>query len=241
MKEEEAKVQQRIPITILSKYEGYLLEGDELTVHIESRVDTHRECYSQENKAERSKKKNTKVKAMELAIVRHQEKTLKMVKELALELRPKTRPKNKLRLNLKKLLNPKLNTAKVTMIDTSSSKENLESSKGKSKGKKPLTTLEESSLTQTKLSVVFLELRDEMLKEQQTEEVDASYSENKMLMDENAPDKIDTQEIPSVPSVSTKLLQEDEDIFRKLDTPWLPSEIQDTTTGKAFDSEKENL
>ena len=46
VKEEEAKVQQRSPITILSEDEGYLLEGDELTVHTESRVDTHRECYN---------------------------------------------------------------------------------------------------------------------------------------------------------------------------------------------------
>ena len=88
---------------------------------------------------------------MELATVRHQRKFLKMVKELASE----WRPKNKLRLNMKKLLNPKLNTAEVTMIDTSSSEENLESSKGKSKRKKPLKKLEESSLTQTKLSAVF--------------------------------------------------------------------------------------
>ena len=39
---------------------------------------------------------------------------------------------------MKNLLNLKLNTAGVTMIDTSSSEENLESSTGKSKGKKPL-------------------------------------------------------------------------------------------------------
>ena len=38
---------------------------------------------------------------------------------------------------MKKLLNPKLNIVEVTKIDTSSSEENLESSKGKSKGKKP--------------------------------------------------------------------------------------------------------
>ena len=80
VKEEEAKVQQRSPITILSEDEGYFLEGHELTVHTESRVDTHREWYSQEDKAKRSKKKKTKVKAMELATVRHQEKTLNMVK-----------------------------------------------------------------------------------------------------------------------------------------------------------------
>ena len=103
---------------------------------------------------------------MELFTVRHQGKNLKMVKDLAPGWRPKTRSKNKLRMNMKKLLNPKLNTAEVTMIDTSSLEENLESSKGKSKGKKPLKTVKESSLTQTKLSAVFLELREEMLKEQ---------------------------------------------------------------------------
>ena len=178
---------------------------------------------------------------MEFATVIHQGKTLKMVGELAPGRRPKTRPKNKLRLNMKKLLNPKLNKEEVTMIDTSSSDENLESRKGKSKGKKPLKTIKESNLTETKLSAVFLELRGEMLKEQQKEEMEAYYSENKLVMDENAPDETDNQENPSVPGVSTELLHEDEDIVRKLNIPWLPSELQNITAGKAFDSKKENL
>ena len=67
---------------------------------------------------------------------------------------------------MKKPLNPKLNTEKVTVLDSSSSDEKLESSKGKRKGNKPLKIVEESSLTETKLSAVFLELRGEMLKEQ---------------------------------------------------------------------------
>ena len=67
---------------------------------------------------------------------------------------------------MKKLLNPKLNTEVVTMIDISSSDEKIKSSKGKSKGKKPLKIVEESNLSETKLSAVFLELRGEMLKEQ---------------------------------------------------------------------------
>ena len=138
---------------------------------------------------------------------------------------------------MKKLLNPKLNTEEVTMIDTSSLDEKIESSKGK----KPLKTVEESSLTETKLSAVFLELRDEMLKEQQKEEMEASYSENKLLMDENAPDETNNQENPSVQDVTTELLPEDEDIFRKLNIPWFPSELLNTTAGKDFDSEKENL
>ena len=60
-------------------------------------------------------------------------------------------------------------------------------------------------------------------------------------MDENAPTEADNQENPSVHETSTELLPEDEEIFKKLNIPWLPSELQGTTGGKAFDSEKENL
>ena len=67
---------------------------------------------------------------------------------------------------MKKLLNPKLNTEEVTVLDTSSLDENIEFRKGDCKGKKALKSAEESSLTDTKLSAVFLELRGEMLKEQ---------------------------------------------------------------------------
>ena len=92
---------------------------------------------------------------------------------------------------MKKLLNPKLNTEKVTVLDSSSSDEKLESSKGNKKGKKPLKTEEESSLTQTKLSTVFLEIRGKLLKEQQKDETEMSYLGNKLLMDENAPNETD--------------------------------------------------
>ena len=67
------------------------------------------------------------------------------------------------------------------------------------------------------------------------------YSENKLLRDENAPAETDNQENPSVHDISTELLPEDEEIFRKLNIPWLPSELQNTTGSKAFDSKKENL
>ena len=43
------------------------------------------------------------------------------------------------------------------------------------------------------MAAMFLELRGEMLKEQQKEEMKASYSENKLVMDENAPDKADNR------------------------------------------------
>ena len=60
-------------------------------------------------------------------------------------------------------------------------------------------------------------------------------------MDENAPVETDNQEKPSVHDTSTELLHEDEEIFRKLNIPWLPSELQSTIGSKAFDSERENL
>ena len=41
--------------------------------------------------------------------------------------------------------------------------------------------------------------------------------------------------------MSSKLLPEDENIFKKLNIPWLPNELQNEAVGKAFDSEKENL
>ena len=134
VKEEDAKVQPRSPITILSEDEGYFLEGDEVTISAKSRVGTHRKFYSEEEKTVRPKKNKIKVK--EFSIVIHQGKTLKMVGEFAPGWRPKTRSKNKLRLNMKKLLNPKLNTEEVTVLDNSSSDEKLESRKRNNKGKK---------------------------------------------------------------------------------------------------------
>ena len=109
------------------------------------------------------------------------------------------------------------------------------------KGKKPLKSAEEASLTETKLLAVFLELRSEILKEQQKKQVEVSHSEDQQLIDETTPTEAANQENPMVHGVSSELFPEDEDIFRKLDIPWLPSEIQDTTTRKAFDSDMENL
>ena len=116
--EENTKVQQRSPITILSEDEGYLLEGDELTVSAETRVGTHRKFYSQEDKTVMPKKKKIKVK--EFASIMHQGKSLNMVGEFSPGWRPKNRSKKKLMLNMKRLLNPKLNTEEVTMLDNSS-------------------------------------------------------------------------------------------------------------------------
>ena len=49
-----------------------------------------------------------------------------MLGEVGVDWRPKTRPKNKLRLNMKKLLNPKLAQGKITILEDSSSQEDVE-------------------------------------------------------------------------------------------------------------------
>ena len=77
-----------------------MLEGDEFIVKTETKVGSCRDFSSLEDKTIRPKKKKTKVKDMELATVRHQGRTLKMLGELAPGWRPKTRPRNKLRLNM---------------------------------------------------------------------------------------------------------------------------------------------
>ena len=184
---------------------------------------------------------------MEFATIKHQGKSLKMMGELASTWRPKTRPRNKLRLSIKKLLNPRLNAKEVTVLDDDSSDEKPKIEKEAvlktpvshhAKGKNPSKSAEEVSLTKTKLSAVFLELRSEILKEQQKKEVGVSHSEDQQLIEETTPTEVANQESPMVHGVSSDLLPEDEDIFRKLDIPLLPSEMQYTTVGKVFDLDK---
>ena len=80
-----------------------------------------------------------------------------------------------------------------------------------------------------------------MLKEQQKDEIEVSHSKNKLLIDENVPSENDTQENLSFHETTTELLPEVEEIYKRLNIPWLPHEMQSTTGNKAFDSEKENL
>ena len=56
-----------------------------------------------------------------------------MLGEIGTAWRPKTRPKNKLKLNMKKLLNPKLAQKKITVIEDSSSQEELEDNEDENK------------------------------------------------------------------------------------------------------------
>ena len=46
-----------------------------------------------------------------------------------------------------------------------------------------------------------------------------------MLIDEDIPKEADTQENPSILDISTDLLEEDADIFRKFNIPWIPTDV----------------
>ena len=137
---------------------------------------------------------------------------------------------------MKKLLNPKLNKERVTVIDDSSSDEKLNDDKGDSKGKRPMVSERESVITETKLSDIFLEVRSQMLQEQQEGEIKASHIEKKVMVEENVPCEAETEENLSFPETPTELLLEDEEIYRRLNIPWLPNEMQSTAGNKAFDS-----
>ena len=81
---------------------------------------------SQEEFEEKLVSQGVKRKVVQLAGIKHEGKNLSMLGEIGVGWRPKTRPKNKLRLNMKNLLNPKLAQEKITVIENSSSQEELE-------------------------------------------------------------------------------------------------------------------
>ena len=115
--ENEMQTKQRIPLTILSEDEGYLLEDEQPVDEAELSAEACGEFLTSEVKSARPKKKKKRT--------------------VASYRRPKTRPTNKLRWNMKKLLNPKLNFRQEAVVIDSSSNEEAEIVKqgSKSKGK----------------------------------------------------------------------------------------------------------
>ena len=127
-----------------------------------------------------------------------------MLGELDPASRPKTRSRNKLILNMNKLLNPSLNIKGVTITDDNSADEESKIDKVSTrrkeavvkisalhpeKRKNPLQSAEDSSQPEPKLSAIFLELRNELLKQQQGKEIEVSYDEDQLLIDEAIPKK----------------------------------------------------
>ena len=86
-----------------------------------------------------------------------------MLGEIGVGWRPKTRPKNKLRLNMKKWLNPKLSQEKITIIEDSSSQEELEEderlNEKEVKGKRQVPLKVNSASTETKILELLKEVQ----------------------------------------------------------------------------------
>ena len=80
-----------------------------------------------------------------------------------------------------------------------------------------------------------------MLQEQQEGEIKASYSEKKVMVEKKVPCEAETEEHLGFPETPTELLPEDEEIYKRLNIPWLPNEMQTIARNKTFDSEKKNL
>ena len=97
-----------------------------------------------------------KRKAVQVVAIKRQGKTLSMLGEIGVGWRPKTKPKNKLRLNMKNILNPKLAQYEITIVEDSSSHEELEEDEilndRKVKGKKQVPLKVISASTEIKIS-----------------------------------------------------------------------------------------
>ena len=169
---EDVKEREQFPITVLSEEEERSL-SDEARVHTKHDIHTH----SEEETMSRGRKR----KVVQLASIKHQEKVLKMLGEVGTTWRPKTRTKNKLNLNMKKVLNPKLAEKKITVIEDSSSQEELEDNEDQNKeivkGKKKIVSENKPVFTETKISKIFMEVRKKMILEQHQNDLKRSCVE----------------------------------------------------------------
>ena len=118
--------------------------------------------------------------------------------------RPKTRAKNKLRLNMKNILNPKLAKKKVTVIEDSSSQEDLEEEE----------VLDSKQVHSKKEHLVTLESSPEKDKVAEQPKVCITKRDRSL----------------EVPVEEEDKEEEDDDlIFRKMNIPWL---LENTSTAK---------
>ena len=142
--------------------------------------------------------------------MKHQGKFLSMLGEIGTTLRPKTRPKNKLGLNMKKLLNPKLDKKKITVIEDSSSQEELEDNEDQNekemKGKKQMVSENKSVFTETKILEIFDEVRKKVILDQHQNDlkkqhsiISSSYAEKGRVAEQSSQCSIEAKEYSEIP------------------------------------------
>ena len=80
-----------------------------------------------------------------------------------------------------------------------------------------------------------------MLQEQQEGEIKGSYLEENVMVEEKVPGKVESEEQLGFPETPRELLSKDEEIYKRLNIPWNPNQMQSIAGNKTFDSKKENL
>ena len=84
---------------------------------------------------------------------------------------------------------------------------------------------------------IFLEIRNELLKQQHKEKAEIPPFEDQEWEDED--ELILRQEgilkDPNIPAISTDLLNKDAEIFKRFDIPEMPSYEQEIMTGRSID------
>ena len=176
-----------------------------------------------------------------------------MLGEIGVCWRPKTRPKNKLRLNMKRLLNPKLAQEKITIVEDSSSQEELEEDANlndrKIKGKEQVSLKVNSPSTKTKISENLKDVQrkanisyqqDDLMKQQSM--MTTLYADEEKIAKPSTQCNFKGDESRGVPMTMKEQPQEDYvEIFKKLKLPWMPEGLSSASKGKYIDSENENL
>ena len=74
------------------------------------------------------------------------------------------------------------------------------------KAKKSLQSVADSSNPKPKLSAIFLELRNDLFKQQQVKEAEVPYVEDQQLEEETTPTETIDQENPTIHGISSELL-----------------------------------
>ena len=77
--------------------------------------------------------------------------------------------------------------------------------------------------TDTKISDIFMEVRNKMIQEQQQNDINSYCMEKRKVINE-VKCKVESEEHPKIPMTFTDHIKEDEEIYKKLKIPWIPEE-----------------
>ena len=90
------------------------------------------------------------------------------------------------------------------------------------KGKKQIVSGDKPVFTDTKISEIFMEVREKMILEQHQNDLKSACIEKGEVTEKSVKCSIEPEEYSEIPMTLTKHMEEDEEIFRKLKIPWIP-------------------